>query len=89
MISQSLGGDIICNSEWQKGTNFTFLIPLDDLLFSQNKIKRIKNPVAKLYAKIRNKSTVNQSEQMMNLSDKENSYLKTAFLIQKTITDFK
>jgi len=31
MICNEFGGDIIVNSEWGKGTNFTFLIALEKL----------------------------------------------------------
>ena len=38
MIIKELGGDIICHSEWQKGTTFTFLIALDDYNLELGKI---------------------------------------------------
>jgi signal transduction histidine kinase len=31
MICEQLGGDIICNSVWEKGTTFTYLIALDQM----------------------------------------------------------
>jgi Amt family ammonium transporter len=30
-ICQALGGDIFCESEWEKGSTFTILIALDEL----------------------------------------------------------
>jgi|TARA_B110000285_G_scaffold102070_1_gene116135 signal transduction histidine kinase len=29
MIVEQLGGDIMCNSEWKKGSTFTYVIALD------------------------------------------------------------
>jgi signal transduction histidine kinase len=31
MIIQQYGGEIICKSEWQVGTKFIFLLPLDEV----------------------------------------------------------
>ena len=54
MICQAFGGDIFCESEWQKGTTFTLLFALDELraglLESEN---RNRNPNSKIYAKIK------------------------------------
>ena len=54
MICQQFGGDIFCFSEWGKGTTFTFLIALDELLEENTeKETRIRNPTFKYYAKIK------------------------------------
>ena len=54
MICHEFGGDIICNSEWQKGCNFTFLMTLFKQEKEQeNNIHRNKNPTEKLYTKIK------------------------------------
>ena len=55
MIIKELGGDIICHSEWQKGTTFTFLIALDDYNLELGKIHRILNPNRNYYAKIKHR----------------------------------
>ena len=53
MICQQFGGDIFCSSEWGKGTTFTFLIALDELIENSiNKEERIRNPKIKNYAKL-------------------------------------
>jgi len=52
-ICQAFGGDIFCESEWEKGTTFTILFALDELNNSNtNTVNRIKNPNYKKYAKI-------------------------------------
>ena len=52
-ICQAFGGDIFCESEWDKGTTFTFLIALDELNKStSNPDNRTRNPNLKKYAKI-------------------------------------
>ena len=52
-ICQAFGGDIFCESEWEKGTTFTFLIALDELNKStSNPDNRTRNPNLKKYAKI-------------------------------------
>jgi signal transduction histidine kinase len=52
-ICQAFGGDIFCESEWEKGTTFTFLIALDELNKSMsNPDNRTRNPNSKKYAKI-------------------------------------
>ena len=44
-ICQAFGGDIFCESEWEKGTTFTILIALDELnKTSSNADNRIRNP---------------------------------------------
>ena len=53
-ICQAFGGDIFCESEWEKGTTFTILIALDELnKTSSNADNRIRNPTKKIYAKIK------------------------------------
>jgi len=53
MICQQFDGDIIVNSEFNKGSNFTFILALDELKsFESNKICRILNKIKKKYAKI-------------------------------------
>ena len=37
MICQEFGGEIIVNSQWKKGTNFTFLFALADSSMTDNK----------------------------------------------------
>ena len=45
-ICQAFGGDIFCESEWEKGTTFTLLIALDELVLDQaGEENRIKNPI--------------------------------------------
>ena len=53
MICNQFGGDIFCSSEWGKGTTFTFLIALDELMEnSSDRDQRIINPQIKNYAKL-------------------------------------
>ena len=53
-ICQAFGGDIFCESEWEKGTTFTILIALDELnKANKNSENRIKNPSLKKYAKLK------------------------------------
>ena len=53
-ICQAFGGDIFCESEWEKGTTFTILIALDERnKSSSNAEYRIRNPILKIYAKIK------------------------------------
>ena len=53
MICNQFGGDIFCSSEWGKGTIFTFLIALDEMIEnSSDKEQRIRNPNIKNYAKL-------------------------------------
>ena len=51
MIVEQLGGDIICDSVWKKGTTFTFLIALDQQIERQITVQRVRNPNKKLYPK--------------------------------------
>ena len=37
MICQEFGGEIIVNSKWNEGTNFTFLFALSDSSMQENK----------------------------------------------------
>ena len=58
-ICQAFGGDIFCESEWEKGTTFTFLIALDELNKSTfNPDNRTRNPNLKKYAKINLKKKI-------------------------------
>ena len=58
-ICQAFGGDIFCESEWEKGTTFTFLIALDELNKStSNPDNRTRNPNLKKYAKINLKKKI-------------------------------
>ena len=46
-LVRKLGGDIICESEWQKGSTFTFVVKVelvDDSHALQNKIERLLKP---------------------------------------------
>lgn len=52
MICQQLGGDIVCNSVWKKGSTFTYVIALDQLSESKMTVYRRKNPIKKTYPKI-------------------------------------
>jgi len=53
-ICQAFGGDIFCESEWEKGTTFTILIALDELnKANKSSEHRIKNPSLKKYGKIK------------------------------------
>jgi len=36
MICNEFGGDIVVNSEWGKGTNFTFLFALEKKINNKN-----------------------------------------------------
>ena len=40
LISQQFGGEIVCHSEWGKGSSFIFLIALDEMPDEQSKIIR-------------------------------------------------
>jgi K+-sensing histidine kinase KdpD len=45
-----LGGDIICESKWQKGSTFTFVVKIelvDEINEPSNKFERFVNPVVK------------------------------------------
>ena len=45
-----LGGDIICESKWQKGSTFTFVVKIelvDEINELSNKFERFVNPVVK------------------------------------------
>jgi len=54
MIVEQFGGLITCKSEWGKGTTFIFLIALDDSEdSSQEKDFRCRNPIKKVYQKIK------------------------------------
>ena len=53
MICQEFDGDIIVNSEWNKGTNFTILFALSDpSLIQNNEGMRILNKIQRKYAEI-------------------------------------
>jgi hypothetical protein len=66
-ICQAFGGDIFCESEWEKGTAFTLLIALDELnRSSSNAEHRKKNPILKKYAKIRIKNVIAPKEEVNN-----------------------
>ena len=55
-LVRKLGGNIICESEWQKGSTFTFTVKVDvvdDTQITQNKLIRLINPgLKRLFAKI-------------------------------------
>ena len=51
-IVKQFGGDICFNSEWQVGTNFTFVLALDQDTSSENEVARNKNPKMKYYPKM-------------------------------------
>ena len=60
MIVQQLGGDIICNSKWQKGSTFVFLLSLDvQTMSNETNDNRCRNPTRRdiNYPKIK----INQS----------------------------
>jgi len=39
MICQQFGGDILCESEYGSGTNFTFLFALDEIIKDNQKLE--------------------------------------------------
>lgn len=45
MIVEQLGGDIMCISEWNKGSTFTYVIALDQMLSNISGVQRIRNPI--------------------------------------------
>lgn len=51
-IVNQFGGDIICKSEWGRGTTFAFLIALNEGQQLVRGIRRIQNPIQKTYIKI-------------------------------------
>lgn len=55
-LVRKLGGNIICESEWQKGSTFTFTVKVDvvdDTQITQNKLIRLINPgLKRLFTKI-------------------------------------
>jgi hypothetical protein len=54
MIVEQFGGLITCKSKWGEGTSFIFLIALDDSEdSSQEKDFRCRNPIKKVYQKIK------------------------------------
>ena len=54
MIVEQFGGLITCKSVWGEGTSFIFLIALDDSEdSSQEKDFRCRNPIKKVYQKIK------------------------------------
>ena len=54
-IVQQLRGDIVCRSEFGKGTNFTFIIALgrDNTKDDKMKIQRMFNPIKRQYKKLK------------------------------------
>ena len=54
-ITKMFNGEIICRSEYGKGSNFIFLVALGlgpNAIMSENATSRIRNPLKKNYQKI-------------------------------------
>lgn len=52
-IVQQFGGHIKCDSRWGHGTTFVFLFILDEQTMNTNqKSKRVRNPIQKSYPKL-------------------------------------
>jgi len=44
-ITKQFGGDIVCKSKWGEGTNFVFLMALNQGYQLEKGIQRIRNPL--------------------------------------------
>jgi signal transduction histidine kinase len=60
MIVEKLGGDIYCESEWEWGSTFTYLIALDQQIDNIISVQRFKHPNAKQYPIFTLKCEINQ-----------------------------
>ena len=77
MITQQFGGDIICKSEYNVGTQFTFIMSLGAKMPHTGSIQRLFNPIKKNYKKI-----IVSKKQHMDKGSRKNLNL-----IQQTSTD--
>mmetsp|Transcript_375 Transcript_375/g.321 ORF Transcript_375/g.321 Transcript_375/m.321 type:complete len:192 (-) Transcript_375:1218-1793(-) len=52
-ITQQFGGNIVCVSEWKKGSKFVFLFALDAGQDFDTGVRRCRNPIQRFYPKVK------------------------------------
>lgn len=61
-IVKKFGGFIQCDSQWQRGSTFTFMFVLNPVLNQTITNPRCKNPIVKVYERLVFKPNLNQNQ---------------------------